>query len=70
MAIATSKAYQKRAYNPNDWISRDEAISLLGITRQSFKNLLYAGKIPDKFISVGPTGAKFFCKPGLMGFDK
>lgn len=69
MSIAKSQAYQKRAYNPNDWITRDEAIQLLGVTRQSFKNLLYSGKIPDKYISVGPTSAKFFYKPGLMGFD-
>jgi len=69
MAIATSKAYLKRAYNPSEWISRDEAIQLLGVKNQTFKNMLSTGKIPDKYISTGPTGAKFFYRRGLMGFD-
>lgn len=67
--MTPSKAFQKRAYKAEDWISRDEAVKLLGIKSQSFTNLLSAGKIPDRYITKGVTGAKFFYRPGLLGFD-
>ena len=67
--MSVSKAFTKRAYKKEDWISRDEAIALLGIKPQSFSNLVYTGKIPDRYISKAVTGVKFYYRPGLLGFD-
>lgn len=67
--MVTSKAFQKRAYKAEDWITAEEASKLFGITPKSLGNMVWAGKIPARYISIGIGGKKFFYRPGLLGFD-
>ena len=67
MAMKTGP-FQKPPYNAEDWITREQVCELLKIKPKTLSNMLSAGTIPGKFISTGPSGAKFFHRPGLMGF--
>ncbi len=64
-----SKPFKKPEYKAEDWIKFDETMELLNVKKSTLFSIISRGKIPDKFISKGVNGAKFFYKPGLMGFD-
>ena len=65
--IRNELAFLKQADTAKDVISRDEAIKLLGIARQTFANYLSAGII--KAATVGGK-KKFFSRKEILGLKK
>ena len=67
--MANYKPFRKPAYKADEWIDRDAVCQLLKIKPKTLANYVADATIPDKFISTGPTGVRFFYRPGLLGFD-
>lgn len=55
--------------NTEEWLTEEQACSLLGIKKNTIQNYVSRSIIPEKAISRGVRNKKFYHKPTLMGLE-
>ena len=53
----------------SEFINEREAAQLLGIKVRTLQNYVCTGKVPERIITRGVTGDKFYHRPSLIGLE-